>query len=79
MKVVLERSIWITDFYVFLRFAGYLCRTESQYAAAITEVVSMDQTDRLRIAGRAREQAGRFSDANFMAGFLDALRPVVRR
>jgi len=34
---------------------GYLCTTEEQYADAITEVLCMDQQDRLKIAAAARQ------------------------
>lgn len=33
---------------------GYLCSTLDEYARAITEVLSMDQVDRLQIAAAAR-------------------------
>ena len=34
---------------------GYLCTTEEEYAAAITQVLCMDQKDRLMIAAAARQ------------------------
>ena len=34
---------------------GYLCTTEEQYAAAITQVLCMEQKDRLKIAAAARQ------------------------
>ncbi len=34
---------------------GYLCTSEEQYADAITEVLCMDQQDRLKIAAAARQ------------------------
>ena len=33
---------------------GYLCSSEEEYAQAITEVLAMDQVDRLQIASAAR-------------------------
>ena len=37
------------------RTTGYLCTSVEQYAAAITEVLCMDQKDRLKIAEAARQ------------------------
>ena len=34
---------------------GYLCTSVEQYAAAITEVLCMEQKDRLKIAEAARQ------------------------
>ena len=34
---------------------GYLCTTEEEYAAAITQVLCMEQKDRLKIAAAARQ------------------------
>jgi hypothetical protein len=38
----------------------------------------MGQLPRQRIAAAARRRAARFSDARFMAQFLDGLRPVIQ-
>ena len=40
-----------------LQATGYLCTSEDEYAAAITEVLAMDQVSRLRLAGAARRCA----------------------
>ena len=34
---------------------GYLCQSEEEYANAITEVLQMDQSRRMKIARAARE------------------------
>lgn len=34
---------------------GYLCQTGEQYADAITEILCMDQSERLKIAAAARQ------------------------
>jgi hypothetical protein len=57
--------------------AGYLCSTVEEYAAAIAEVLSMDQVYRLRVAGAARRRAVRFSEQRFKADFLAAVRRLV--
>lgn len=38
-----------------LQTTGYLCTTEEQYAAAATQVLCMEQKDRLKIAAAARQ------------------------
>ncbi|KAL3157446.1 hypothetical protein ABBQ32_011917 [Trebouxia sp. C0010 RCD-2024] len=59
------------------RTTGYLCTTVEQYAAAITEVLCMEQKDRLKIAEVARQRAAKFSDQQFMQGFIAAIRPLI--
>ncbi|KAL3159480.1 hypothetical protein ABBQ38_009902 [Trebouxia sp. C0009 RCD-2024] len=59
------------------RTTGYLCTTVEQYAAAITEVLCMEQKDRLKIAEAARQRAAKFSDQQFMQGFIAAIRPLI--
>ncbi|EIE21183.1 glycosyl transferase [Coccomyxa subellipsoidea C-169] len=52
---------------------GFLCETEEEYARAIFEVLSMDQSKRMGIAAAARRRASEFSDEHFKDGFLRAL------
>lgn len=59
--------------------AGYLCRSEAEYAEAITEVLGMDGGARRQLAAAARASSQRFSDAAFKAAFLDAMRPALPR
>ncbi|KAL0031056.1 hypothetical protein WJX77_001677 [Trebouxia sp. C0004] len=56
---------------------GYLCTTEEQYANAITEVLCMDQQDRLKIAAAARQRAAKFSDQQFEQDFVKAIQPLL--
>ena len=37
------------------QITGYLCSSEEDYAAAITQVLCMEQKDRLKIAAAARQ------------------------
>ncbi|KAK9831961.1 hypothetical protein WJX81_003478 [Elliptochloris bilobata] len=60
-----------------LQATGYLCASEDEFAAAITDVLAMDQVSRLRLAAAARRKAAEFSDARFAAGFLEALQPLL--
>lgn len=57
--------------------AGYLCSTESEYADAIAEVVTLEGRVRGRLAAAARRSAARFSDRAFRAAFLEALSPAL--
>ncbi len=59
------------------RPAGYLCRTEAEYAEAITEVLGIDDAMRRQLAAAARASAARFSDQAFKQGFLDGVRPAL--
>ncbi|KAK9800825.1 hypothetical protein WJX73_002899 [Symbiochloris irregularis] len=56
---------------------GYLCTSMEEYAAAIVEVLCMDQSARLEIADVARRKAAHFSDENFARGFLSALATIL--
>lgn len=40
-----------------LQATGYLCAGEEEFAAAITDVLAMDQVSRLRLAAAARRCA----------------------
>ena len=42
-----------------LQATGYLCTSEEEFAAAITDVLAMDQVSRLRLAAAARRYAAR--------------------
>jgi hypothetical protein len=42
-----------------LQATGYLCTSEDEFAAAITDVLAMDQVSRLRLAAAARRCAPR--------------------
>ena len=56
---------------------GYRCSSLRQYADAIVEVLSMDQVDRMRVAGAARRRASQFSDQRFQSELLACLEGVL--
>jgi alpha-1,2-mannosyltransferase len=56
---------------------GWLCSSQEEYAAALTEVLGMEQVARLRVAAAARRRAGRFNDARFQEEWLSCLAPVL--
>ena len=56
---------------------GYRCTTLRQYADAIVEVLSMDQVERMRVAGAARRRASQFSDQRFQSEVLACLEDVL--
>jgi alpha-1,2-mannosyltransferase len=56
---------------------GYRCSSLRQYADAIVEVLSMDQVERMRVAGAARRRASQFSDQRFQSEVLACLVDVL--
>lgn len=56
-----------------VRCPGYLCTTEDEYAAAITEVLNMEESRRSSLADIARISSERFSDESFKSDFVEAL------
>lgn len=58
---------------------GYLAATVDKYADAITQVLAMDQRDRLKIAAAAQRQAARFSTQRFHDAFCDAIAAALPR
>ena len=55
---------------------GFLANTIEEYAHAIMKVLTMSDTDRLRIASSARNRAQRFSEQRFNRDIKDAIRPL---
>lgn len=56
---------------------GYRCTQLEEYAAAIVEVLGMEQLDRMRIAAAARRRAAQFSDQRFEEAFIAVMEKVL--
>lgn len=56
---------------------GFLCHGIDSYADALTTVLTMGQSERLRMAGAARRRAATFSDERFRRDFLQAVGPIL--
>lgn len=56
---------------------GYLAETVEEYADAITQVLVMEQRDRLKIAAAAQRRAAFFSTQRFHDMFCDAIRHLL--
>jgi alpha-1,2-mannosyltransferase len=56
---------------------GWLCSGLGEYAAAICQVLGMDQRERLRVAAAARRRAAQFSDQRFQQGFMACMEPLL--
>jgi alpha-1,2-mannosyltransferase len=57
---------------------GYLATTEEEYAAAMGEVLGMEDGAREAMAARGRERSAMFSEEAFGKGLRDALSPLLR-
>lgn len=60
-----------------LQRTGYLASTREEYADAITQVLAMDQRDRLKIAAAAQARASRFSVERFVDSFIGVVGPML--
>lgn len=56
---------------------GFLAQTAEEYAALIEEIFSMSQQQRLLLTKSARKACERFSETQFEADFLLALKPLL--
>ncbi|MED6145979.1 asparagine-linked glycosylation protein [Stylosanthes scabra] len=56
---------------------GFLACTVEEYADAILRVITMPETERLKMAAAARRRATRFSEQRFYDDFKDAVRPIL--
>ncbi|GMP23458.1 hypothetical protein CsSME_00001049 [Camellia sinensis var. sinensis] len=56
---------------------GFLAQNVEEYADAILKVLSMPETERLKMAAAARRRAGRFSEQRFYEDFKSAIRPIL--
>jgi glycosyltransferase involved in cell wall biosynthesis len=56
---------------------GFLATTETEFADAIVEVMTMRADAREAIAARARARSSKFSEAAFASGLRDAFVPLV--
>lgn len=57
---------------------GYLCSTEEEYAQAITEVLAMDQIDRLQVAAAARKCAAHLHPRQATIRLYDSVTRTLR-
>ncbi|KAK3258326.1 hypothetical protein CYMTET_32626 [Cymbomonas tetramitiformis] len=55
---------------------GFLASSDEEYAKAIEDALDMNPSQRLRMAGAARQRSQRFSTEAFMKGFIAALKPA---
>lgn len=55
-----------------LQATGYLCASEEEFAAAITDVLAMDQVSRLRLAAAAR-RCGAWPCASLLPAHMSRL------
>lgn len=56
---------------------GFLAQNAEEYADAIVKVISMPETERLKMAAAARRRAARFSEQRFYEDFKAVIRPVL--
>ncbi|CAL5363897.1 unnamed protein product [Camellia sinensis] len=56
---------------------GFLAQNVEEYADAILKVLSMPETERLKMAAAARRRAGRFSERRFYEDFKSAILPIL--
>lgn len=56
---------------------GFLAQTVEEYADAILKILSMPETERLKMAAAARRRACKFSEQRFYEDFKAAVRPIL--
>ncbi|RDX77767.1 GDP-Man:Man(3)GlcNAc(2)-PP-Dol alpha-1,2-mannosyltransferase, partial [Mucuna pruriens] len=56
---------------------GFLASTVEEYADAMARIVTMSETERLKMAAAARRRARRFSEQRFSDDFKAVVRPVL--